>query len=1139
MHCLRQDTWARVPPKIRIDPPLQTLRPGDTSYLECVAFDESSHSSITWTRIGSEMPAGITINEDVVKSNDGHLRMSRITFHGILFTDAGKYLCTAVNAAGKVEAIAEIIVDDERFNNLLIESVLLGSSINLKCPTEFVERDLHVVWNFDDTDSLPDNVRILNNEITINNIKEYNVGNYICTVHWNDSIIEENCIVINLKEPTLKICRPDQLSCNNGEQCIDPIQRCNQIKDCDDGSDEFDCKPKSINKISINADKSVIHLNDQLHLTCQIQGDTQKEYTAKWNLISSLEPMHPNVQIDKNKLYIEDVEYENGGIYRCSVEDHDGLRIEADYLLVIQVEKRFIALGDNLTLSCSNELDKSTSVSYSWRKYAINEVPAMANETISSGAIIYPNGTLMIPNVTISDTGTYICTATDQQTTIQLPTMILLEGLVPRFHQKPLSYLSLPTLKNAYFEFEITLSIKPEWPDGLILYNSQKLEKGADFISLGLKDSYIEFRIELGGGVTALRSAEPLDLNMWHKIHIKRNRNIFKLSVDQQDIVSTSSSPKFVGLDLTEPMYIGNVPNIQEISSFNGFDRGFIGCISLFETNSIHFDLIKNSTQQYGVGRCTTCSSDSCLNGGTCSESSQLTMGYECNCPEGFYGDHCEKFSDACYPGLCNDGHCLNQDNILDSRKFFCECHFGKIGRYCEQSINIIEPQFIDGAYLAFRTPNNLLNRLDIKIKVKPNFSLGSNHLILYCGQYANGTGDFAALLIVNRTVQFRFDTGSGVAILKSSKQLVDNEWIDILIQRNKKEALLTIDNIETVAGRSSGKNIGLNIHTPLYVGGFNRSKISLPNSLAQITHLNGCIRQLEINGKDVGLLKRYIESSNVENCGIVSLCQQSPCLNGGNCLEINQTTYECFCQDDFMGDHCELEKGVCERTNPCLNKAECENQSNSFTCHCTIGFSGQKCQNKVEFTDTKSAFFNGQSFISFDNSYLTKSTQNYIEIKFKIRTLSKNGLIFFFGDLNSENDNQADFLSVFINDSRLIMNFELGSGQGHIDTDFLINDYNFHQVSFKLQDKEGMIKIDDMIWNGKSSGNKNTLNTGNSDIYFGGLPVNLLIKPFNFNQYLHGFHGCLSDLELNLSNVLDLVENSKRTRNLMPCQQN
>lgn len=66
---------------------------------------------------------------------------------------------------------------------------------------------------------------------------------------------------------------------------------------------------------------------------------------------------------------------------------------------------------------------------------------------------------------------------------------------VPRFTQKPLSYLSVPTLTEEPLNFTIEIVFIPEMADGLVLYNDQ-LTNGSvgDFISFGMSNGFAEVR---------------------------------------------------------------------------------------------------------------------------------------------------------------------------------------------------------------------------------------------------------------------------------------------------------------------------------------------------------------------------------------------------------------------------------------------------------------------------------------------------------------------------------------------------------------------------------------------------------------------------------------------------------------------
>lgn len=47
--------------------------------------------------------------------------------------------------------------------------------------------------------------------------------------------------------------------------------------------------------------------------------------------------------------------------------------------------------------------------------------------------------------------------------------------------------------------------------------------------------------------------------------------------IDDEHYFSNTSRGRMQGLDLTQPMYIGGVPNFFTISKQNGFETGFVG----------------------------------------------------------------------------------------------------------------------------------------------------------------------------------------------------------------------------------------------------------------------------------------------------------------------------------------------------------------------------------------------------------------------------------------------------------------------------------------------------------------------------------------------------------------------------------
>ena len=78
----------------------------------------------------------------------------------------------------------------------------------------------------------------------------------------------------------------------------------------------------------------------------------------------------------------------------------------------------------------------------------------------------------------------------------------------------------------------------------------------------------------------------------------------------------------------------------------------------------------------------------------------------------------------------------------------------------------------------------------------------------------------------------FRFDTGSGTAVLRSTVQLKLNHWHSVKIRRKLREGMLYLDSQSPVIGKSPGTTRGLNIRTDFYVGGVNTDKLAIDSNL-------------------------------------------------------------------------------------------------------------------------------------------------------------------------------------------------------------------------------------------------------------------------------------------------------------------
>lgn len=127
-----------------------------------------------------------------------------------------------------------------------------------------------------------------------------------------------------------------------------------------------------------------------------------------------------------------------------------------------------------------------------------------------------------------------------------------------------------------------------------------------------------------------------------------------------------------------------------------------------------------------------------------------------------------------------------------------------------------------------------------MNLKIKPR-SL-QDGVLLYCGESEEGYGHFTSLTLKDKHLEFRFDVGSGPAIIRSSKELTPNEWVAVTVSRYLGEGKIVVNGEPAVSGRSPGGQKALSLHTPLYVGGYDAERIKLNVGVGVEGGFDGCV---------------------------------------------------------------------------------------------------------------------------------------------------------------------------------------------------------------------------------------------------------------------------------------------------------
>uniref|UniRef100_A0A4W3GRZ5 Pikachurin-like n=1 Tax=Callorhinchus milii TaxID=7868 RepID=A0A4W3GRZ5_CALMI len=248
------------------------------------------------------------------------------------------------------------------------------------------------------------------------------------------------------------------------------------------------------------------------------------------------------------------------------------------------------------------------------------------------------------------------------------------------------------------------------------------------------------------------------------------------------------------------------------------------------------------------------------------------------------------------------DSFCMNEYETGGCR---CHCNLGKGGETCSDDVPVQYPRFYGYSYLTFEPLKNSYLKFQITIEFKTELEDG---LLLYCGENELGRGDFLSLAVIRRRVHFRYNCGTGPAMLVSESKIQLGRWHTVTFGREGVNGWLRLDNDPPVTGKSKGHYTKITLRSPLYLGGA-PSVYWLVRAIGTNRGLQGCAQALVINGHRVDMrpwpVGRGLSGADVGECS-TGLCHQVSCSNGGVCVANRADSYLCLCPLGFRGKHCE-----------------------------------------------------------------------------------------------------------------------------------------------------------------------------------------------------------------------------------------
>ncbi|XP_039152495.1 basement membrane-specific heparan sulfate proteoglycan core protein isoform X13 [Drosophila simulans] len=411
----------------------------------------------------------------------------------------------------------------------------------------------------------------------------------------------------------------------------------------------------------------------------------------------------------------------------------------------------------------------------------------------------------------------------------------------------------------------ITLSVRPaSLEDSVILYTAESTLPSGDYLALVLRGGHAELLINTAARLdpVVVRSAEPLPLNRWTRIEIRRRlgEGILRVGDGPERKAKAPGSDRI--LSLKTHLYVGGYDrSTVKVNRDVNITKGFDGCISRLynfqkpvnlladikdaaniqscgETNMIGGDedsdneppvppptpdVHENELQPYAMA---PCASDPCENGGSCSEQEDVAV---CSCPFGFSGKHCQEHLQLGFnASFRGDGYVeLNRSHFQPA---------------LEQSYTSM------GIVFTTNKPNGLL------------FWWGQEAGEEYTGQ------DFIAAAVVDGYVEYSMRLDGEEAVIRNSDIRVDNGERHIVIaKRDENTAILEVDRMLHSGETRPTSKKSMKLPGNVFVGGAPDLEVFTGSRYKH--NLNGCI--VVVEGETVGQINLSSAAVNGVNANV------------------------------------------------------------------------------------------------------------------------------------------------------------------------------------------------------------------------------------------------------------------------------
>ncbi|EZA60909.1 Pikachurin, partial [Ooceraea biroi] len=419
---------------------------------------------------------------------------------------------------------------------------------------------------------------------------------------------------------------------------------------------------------------------------------------------------------------------------------------------------------------------------------------------------------------------------------------------VPSFNGS--SYLRYPGLADTSLSWlELSVTLKPTAPDGVILYNGHHSDATGDFIALYLSSGHVQFTFDLGTGPATLRSENPVRLGEWVAVRVSRTGRLASLEVEDDPAQEILAPGAFTQLSLPLNLYLGGAPSSDMYSPKMKTMASFVGCIQTIVLNNREVGILAEALGGVNVGNC----------------------GHACEarpCGDAECRPLRERFTCRCRPGVPHP--CPAPDDYAPLIPPPARASSAVTSTRYERAV----PSFTGSeSYLHYNDADTMKRIISYRVDINMRFRASSSSgLLLWSGRQSDPqeqrdeNDDFLALGLDHGYLTLAYNLGSGEAMLRYNLTRLDDDlWHRIRAVRNEQWASLVVDSGTGVSASSPGQLRQLNTDTGLYVGG--APDIVRTTGGRYTKGIVGCISDLVLDSDFSVALSSPAQATNTHSC--------------------------------------------------------------------------------------------------------------------------------------------------------------------------------------------------------------------------------------------------------------------------------